>query len=174
MSPGTRTITVFVTLVTAGLLTVAAVAAVPRALRYHSGLFSGYGSGGRLLHVLSGLDLTDDQKTQIKAILKDEGPRIEPLADQVIRTKKALFDAVHTQQFDEPAVRSAAATAASAETEMAVERARTVSRLRGLLTPDQQAQIETIRRGFEERIEKRIGLTRSIWREHAADFIDAL
>ena len=163
MSPGTRTITVFVTLVTAGLLTVAAVAAVPRALRYHSGLFSGYASGGRLLHVLSGLDLTDDQKTQIKAILKDEGPRIEPLADQVI-----------TQQFDEPAVRSAAATAASAETEMAVERARTVSRLRGLLTPDQQAQIETIRRGFEERIEKRIGLTRSIWREHAADFIDAL
>ena len=57
---------------------------------------------------------------------------------------------------------------------MAVERARTVSRLLGVLTPGQQSKIETVRREFEERLGKRIGLARSIWREGAADFIDAL
>jgi len=174
MGPRTGKVTLLVSLLAAGLLTIGAVAAVPRMMHSHGGPFGELGFGGRLLRVLSSLELTDDQKTRIKTILKDEEPRMEPLADHVIQSKKALFEAVHAPGFDERAVRSAASVAATAETEMAVERARAVSRLRALLTPDQQAQLETIRRQFEERLEKRVGLARAIWREHAADFIDAL
>ena len=174
MSPRTGKITVFASAAAAGLLAFGAAAAVTHTLRYGSGPLAEYGAGGRLLRVLSGPDLTDDQKTQIKAILNDETPRIDPLADEAVRTKKTLFEAVHAPRFDETAVRSAAAGAAAAATEMSVERARTVSRLLGVLTPDQQAKIETVRRQFEERLGKRIGLARTIWREHAADFIDAL
>jgi len=55
-----------------------------------------------------------------------------------------------------------------------VERARIESRLRGILTDDQQNRLESMRRQFEERLERRVGLARTIWKEHAADFVDAL
>ena len=55
-----------------------------------------------------------------------------------------------------------------------VERARIESRLRGILTDDQQNRLESIRRQFEERLARRVGLARTIWKEHAADFVDAV
>ena len=70
MSPRTGKITVFASAAAAGLLAFGAAAAVTHTLRYGSGPLAEYGAGGRLLRVLSGLDLTDDQKTQIKAALK--------------------------------------------------------------------------------------------------------
>jgi len=174
MSPRRKKVAVLAVLFAACLLTIGAVAGVQHSRGHHGGPFGGFGFGGRLMGVLSDLDLTEDQKTQIKAILSEEGPKIEPLTDQVLETKKTLFEAIHRQRFDEDAVRSASAAAAGAQAELAVERARTVSRLRALLTDDQQAKLETIRAEFEQRLEKRIGLARSIWREHAADFVDAL
>jgi len=174
MSPRTKKVTVLASLFAAGLLTIGAVAGVQHSRGHHGGPFGGLGFGGRLMGVLADLDLTDDQKTQIKAILSEEGPKIEPLTDHLLKSRKTLFEAIHGQQFDEGAVRSASAAAAVAQTELSVERARTVSRLRALLTADQQAKLETIRTEFEQRLERRIGLARSIWREHAADFVDAL
>ncbi|MBI4589127.1 MAG: hypothetical protein HY725_09835, partial [Candidatus Rokubacteria bacterium] len=38
--------------------------------------------GGHFWGILSRLDLTDAQKEQVKAILKEEQPRLEPLADE--------------------------------------------------------------------------------------------
>jgi Spy/CpxP family protein refolding chaperone len=92
----------------------------------------------------------------------------------MLRSKKELFDAVHARTFDEKSVRSAASTAARATTDLSVERARMVSRFRDILTDEQQDRLEAIRLQFEQRLEKRIGLSRTIWKEHAADFIDAL
>jgi len=48
------------------------------------------------------------------------------------------------------------------------------SRLRGIITDEQQNRLESIRRQFEERLERRVGLARTVWKEHAADFVDAL
>ena len=31
-----------------------------------------------------------------------------------------------------------------------------------------------MRRRFEKRLERRVGLARTIWKEHAADYVDAL
>ena len=100
--------------------------------------------------------------------------RVEPLVDGLLRSKKALFEAVHSRTFDEKAVRAAASDSAKASTDLAVERARFESRLRGILTDEQQNRLESIRRQFEERLERRVGLARTIWKEHAADFVDAL
>ncbi len=174
MTPRGKKAVVLASVLSACLLTFGAAAGVTHAWHRHGGPFGGFGFGGRLMGALSDLDLTDDQKTRIKAILGEEGPKIEPLLDQVAQSKKTLFEAIHGRQFDEGAVRSASAAAAGAQTELAVERARTMSRLRALLTPDQQARLETIRQELEQQLEKRIGLARSIWREHAADFVDAL
>jgi Spy/CpxP family protein refolding chaperone len=158
--------------VAAGVLAVGA--AVPARMHHHGGLFGELGFGGGMGRAFASLDLTDDQKSQVKAILLDEGPKVEPLVDGLLRSKKALFEAVHSGTFDESAVRAAASDSAKATTDLAVERALIVSRLCGILTEEQQDRLESIRRQFEERLEKRVGLARTIWKEHVADFVDAL
>ncbi len=173
MSPRKKTVTVLAS-VAAGLLAIGAAVAVPARMHHHGGLFGELGFGGGIGRALTSLDLTDDQKTQVKTILQDEGPKVEPLVDELLRSKKALFEAVHSRTFDEKAVRAAASDSAKATTDLAVERARMVSRFRRILTDEQQDRLESIRRQFEERLEKRVGLARTIWKEHAADFVDAL
>ena len=173
MNPRKRTLAVVLSLA-AGLLAAGAAVAVPAHLSHRGGMFGELGFGGGIGRALASLELTDDQKTQVKGILKDEGPKVEPLVDEMVRTKKALFEAVHSRTFDEKAVRAAASDSARAAAELAVERARLVSRFRGILTDEQQDRLESMRRRFEERLEKRVGLARSIWKEHAADFVDAL
>ncbi len=158
--------------VAAGILAIGA--AVPARLHHQGGLFGGLGFGGGMGRALASLDLTDDQKSRIKAILQDEGPSVEPLVDGLLRSKKALFEAVQSRTFDEKAVRAAASDSPKASTDLAVERARIESRLRGILTDEQQNRLESMRRQFEERLERRVGLARTIWKEHAADFVDAL
>jgi len=132
------------------------------------------GRRGPLRAILTGLDLTGAQKEQIKGILKDEQPRLEPLVDEMVRSRRALFEAVSAPTFDEGAIRAAADTAARAATALAVERARMGSLLRGVLTAEQQARFDEGLRRMRERMAKRGALGRRIWREHAADFVDAL
>jgi periplasmic protein CpxP/Spy len=173
MTPRTKTLAILAS-VAGCVLAIGAALAVEAGHYHHGGPFAEFGFGHGMARALASLDLTDDQKSQMKAILKDEGPRIEPLIDRVLSTKKDLFDAVHGRTFDEQSVRSASSAAAQASADMAVEKARMVARMRDVLTDDQQGRLETIHKEFEERFEKRIGQMRSNWMEHASDFIDAL
>jgi len=173
MSPRTRTAAVIASI--AGVLVAIGVAvAVPAHLSHRGGGFGGFGFGGGLGRALASLDLTDDQKTQVKAILQDEQPKLDPLVDRLLRSKRALFDTVHARTFDEKTVRAAASDSVKAQADLAVEKARLVSRVRGVLTDEQQDRLDAIRRRFADRMEKRVGLARTIWREHASDFVDAL
>lgn len=174
MSPRTKKIALFASVLVAGLLTFGALAALPAAMPHHGGVFGDFGFGHRAARALSALELTDEQKSQVKGILRESGPAFDPLVDEVLRSKKALFEAVHRAQFDEHAVRDAAAAAGRAGTDLAIEKARIVSRVRGLLTAEQQGKLETIHQEFEARLLKHIGLARDIWREHAEDFIDQI
>ena len=173
MSPRKKTLAI-VASVSVAILAIGAAVAVPARMYHHDGPFGEFGFGHGVARALASLDLTDDQKSQVKTILKDESPKLEPLVDEMVRSKKALFDAVHARTFDEKTVRSAASASAQATTDLAVEKARMVSRFRGILTDEQQQRLDTIRRQFEDRLERRLGLARTIWKEHAADFIDAL
>jgi len=174
MSPRKKTLVILAS-VLGGALAIRAAVAVPAGMHHHhGGMFGEFGFGHGLGRALAGLELTDEQKSKAKAILEDESPTIEPLVDQMLLSKKALFDAVHASAFDEKGVRSAAAAAGQASTDLAVERARILSRFRGILTDEQQARLETIRQQFEERFERHIDMARTKWKEHAADFIDAL
>lgn len=86
------------------------------------------------------LNLTDDQKTQIKNI-----------EDSFRDNNKALFDqmrALHEQQgdptngaFDEAAVRAAAEARAKVQVELEVSHAKMMSQIFNLLTAEQKAQL---------------------------------
>jgi len=178
MTETTKRITI-VSLAAAGLLVLGAAVAGPR-LAGHAGCalggFADHGGGGfgSLHHVLSDLDLTDDQKSAIKQILADERPNLDPLLDRKIETHKALFKAVHTGRLDESAVRAAARRSAAADADLAVEKAVLFSKVRGALTSEQRDKVDALLQRFEDKLEKHVDLGRSIWREHADDFIDAL
>jgi Spy/CpxP family protein refolding chaperone len=94
------------------------------------------------------LNLTDDQKAQIKKI-----------TDSFAESNKALFDqmrALHqsepdpgTGTFDEAAVRAAAEARARIQVELEVSHAKMMSQIAGVLTAEQKAQLAAKRQQFE-------------------------
>ena len=86
------------------------------------------------------LNLTDDQKAQIKKV-----------QDSFRDSDKALFDQLRTLQqnqadpangaFDEAAVRSAAEARAKIQVELEVSHAKMMSQIFSVLTPEQKAQL---------------------------------
>lgn len=95
------------------------------------------------------LNLSDDQKAQIKKI-----------TDSFHESNKALLDqlrALHESEpdpfgaFDEAAVRTAAEARAKIDVELAVARAKMMAQIGAVLTTDQKAQLAARRQQFERR-----------------------
>ena len=102
------------------------------------------GHGEPMMHLLSQLNLSDAQKTQVHGILEEEHPRMAPLMDASMKARHALEQAIHAPAFDENAIRAAAAQAGNAEADLAVEKGRLASRIRAVLTPEQQKQMDAL------------------------------
>src|SRR5258708_9006969 len=134
------------------LLIVAAVAFSHGDMGRHQGPRDGGFRGGPGprdgLGPLRDLNLTDDQKAQIKKI-----------NDSFEESNKALFDqmrAVHVSEpdpmsgnFDEAAVRTAAEARAKIQVELEVSHAKMMSQIAGVLTAEQKAQLAARRQQFE-------------------------
>jgi Spy/CpxP family protein refolding chaperone len=134
------------------LLIVAAVAFSHGHMGRHQGPRDGGFRGGPGprdgLGPLRDLNLTDDQKAQIKKI-----------NDSFEESNKALFDqlrALHSSEpdpvsgtFDEAAVRAAAEARAKVQVELEVSHAKMMSQVAGVLTADQKTQLAARRQKFE-------------------------
>ena len=114
---------------------------------------SGLGRHGFEMRILKQLDLTDEQKAQVKSILSDERPTIQPLVQQLGATRRELRAATVNGQFDEATVRALAAKATQAMTDLIVEKARVQSKIYNVLTPEQQTKFNQL----QERIIERMG-----------------
>ena len=101
------------------------------------------------------LDLTPEQREQIKAIQAAEREKVEPLRQQMQEGREQLRAVAEQQPFDEAAVRTLAAGQAEIRTEMIVSHARVRNQINALLTPEQREQAEKLglfmkeRRGFK-------------------------
>jgi Spy/CpxP family protein refolding chaperone len=112
------------------------------------GFRGGPGPRDGLGPILHDLNLTEDQKAQVKKI-----------ADSFQESNKALFDqlrALHTSEpdpmsgtFDEAAVRAAAEARAKVQIELEVARAKMMSQIAGVLTAEQKTQLAAKRQHFE-------------------------
>src|SRR5712671_4187677 len=133
------------------LLIVAAVAFSHGHLGRHQGPRDGGFRGGPGprddLGALRDLNLTDDQKAQIKKI-----------TDSFEESNKALFDqmrALHGSEpdpsaaFDEATVRAAAEARAKIQVELEVSHAKMLSQIAGVLTAEQKTQLAARRQKFE-------------------------
>jgi Spy/CpxP family protein refolding chaperone len=98
----------------------------------------GMGPEGNFVLMVKVLDLTKEQKEQIKSILDVERERVSPLVRQLAENREKLRQAVEAEPFDEPTVRTLATSQEKAHIEMVVSRVRVESRILALLTPEQR------------------------------------
>lgn len=84
------------------------------------------------------LGLSDAQKAKITAIFDDQRQVSVPLRQKLADSRKQLHQAMAADPFNEAAVRAAAANGEAVRTELTLSRARTMSRIMAVLTPEQQ------------------------------------
>lgn len=102
------------------------------------------------------LNLTDQQKQEIAAILKTYRDDIVTAVDNVIVARKNLLETIHGSEYNETAVRTASQAVANAEEELAVLRAKVVSEVKGVLTAEQLSKIEQLKTDIMDRVKSRV------------------
>lgn len=111
--------------------------------REHRG--KGMGPGRHFARMARDLDLTAEQKGQIKTILDAEREKSAPLRKQLADNREQLRKLAEKDPFDEAAVRKLAADQEKSHIEMIVSRTRTMNRVHALLTPEQQEKARKLR-----------------------------
>ena len=98
------------------------------------------------------LNLTDDQKTQFKAMLQKEHPAMKMLMAQQHQIDLQLRQYVEGN-YDEAKVQALAQQKAQLQTQLTVAETRIHSQMYQLLTPDQQSQFKQMEANRETRMQ---------------------
>jgi protein CpxP len=114
----------------------------------------GYGMEGHKMGFLAkSLNLTDDQKAQMKTIMEKNHTTLKPLMQQSHQIEQQLRQYVEGP-YDETKVRTLATQKAQIEVELTVAHTRVHNQLYQLLTPDQQAKVKEMEAKHEARMQK--------------------
>jgi len=108
---------------------------------------------GRFKKQLAQLGATDEQKAQVKAILRKYQPTAGPLIQEVVTERRALRDAIRAETIDETAIRAQAAKVASLEADLAVQRAHVAHDIRAVLTPEQLQKLKDMQINVDARVD---------------------
>src|ERR1700737_1396929 len=95
---------------------------------------------GPLFPILRRLQLTPDQRGQVRQILLGHREDFRNLIQRAVKGRKALFRAVYLDPFDEGVIRDRSADVAAVQADEAVLRATIRTEIFGVLTPDQLAR----------------------------------
>jgi protein CpxP len=114
----------------------------------------GYAGGHRdpLQRLMRQVDLTDAQQTEIKVIIDTSRTDMENVRQQLRDSRKAMYNLVAGTDYNLERVRELADQQAKLNTELTVARIDTMHRTLQVLTPDQQAELATLR---EQRMTKK-------------------
>lgn len=103
------------------------------------------GQFGRLLQLRSELDLSDEQRTEIREIVKSHKSEIAAAMKPVVEKRRALREATLAETPNEQAIRTAAADLGKALGDVAVVGAKIKAEVREVLTPEQREKIKSHR-----------------------------
>ena len=109
------------------------------------GAFPGEGWGGPP-PFLRGLHLTEEQQDKVFAIVHAAAPALRDQEKALRKAREALRDLNESTQYEESRVKGLADTAAKADSQLTVLRARTEHEIRALLTPEQLKDLQEHRR----------------------------
>jgi periplasmic protein CpxP/Spy len=101
------------------------------------------------------LDLTDAQKSQLINIIDKYQTERRAAAHNFFKARRDFFRAMHGKRFDEANLRKAFEQVSSIEENAFVLRAKMISEMKGVLTPEQISLLEKQHRGSFERIKHR-------------------
>lgn len=102
----------------------------------------GHMMGGELGMFLHQLNLTDDQKAQVKQIFQTEKPNIKPLMQQEMQSHLRLMQLITSGgTFDQGAATAIATQEAQTHIQMEVEHAKIGAQIYKLLSSDQKAKV---------------------------------
>ncbi|HEY6373309.1 MAG TPA: Spy/CpxP family protein refolding chaperone [Candidatus Sulfotelmatobacter sp.] len=114
----------------------------------------GYGMAGhRMGFFAQALNLTDEQKAQMKTIMQKEHPAMKPLMQQQHQIDLQLRQYVEGT-FDPVKVQALAAQKAQIQAQLTINETRVHNELYQLLTTDQRTQLKEIEANHEARMQK--------------------
>jgi Spy/CpxP family protein refolding chaperone len=106
------------------------------------GHFMHGGRGGPLEHMAQVLDLSDEQKTQIRAEIRADWPELKPKVKAVLEAHRQLADTVRSDSPSESKIRAQAEGLARSEGDLAVELSRLHQKISPILTDAQRKKCE--------------------------------
>ena len=115
----------------------------------------GMGMEGHLHFLAAKLNLTDDQKTQMKAVMQKERPTMQPLHQQQRQIDLQLRQYVEGT-FDQVKVGVLAAQKAQIQAAITVQQTRIHNEMYQLLTSDQKAQLKQMEANHAARMQQRM------------------
>jgi periplasmic protein CpxP/Spy len=117
-----------------------------------------HGPGPEMVeHMAAVLGLTEDQKTQIKALMDGLQPAEEARHQKMEELHKQLEAATANGQFDETKVREIANQQGQIHAEQILEHERMKAKVFSLLTPEQRIKAEEMHKRFGEGHRRRSG-----------------
>ena len=113
----------------------------------------GFGMRGHMEFLSKKLNLTDEQKSQMKAIMQKEHPALEPLMQRQHQVDLQLRQYAEGS-FDEAKVRALATQKAQIQAQLTVEETRIHNEMYQMLTSDQQSQLKQMETEREARMQQ--------------------
>jgi Spy/CpxP family protein refolding chaperone len=143
------TLTLAAALNLGGWLTTPSLAA-DAAMPAHRGFFQ---------RIAQRLNLTDDQKAQIKTILRSEKDTLKPMLGRLHTARENLRAAIQAGDANETSVRAASAQVAAVEADLAVERMKIYGKIAPILTDEQRQQISDFQQRADDFTDQAIAHT---------------
>ncbi len=104
-------------------------------------------------HIMADLNITDQQRDQIKQILKDEKPNIEALVQRAEAERTELHA---MNSFDEAKVRSVAESNSALYVDAIVEREKVRAKIFAVLTPEQRTKVNKMMGQWHEHVQEHL------------------
>ena len=115
-----------------------------------------FGMPGPMMKFLADkLNLTDEQKSEMKAVMEKAHPAMKPLFEQQHQIDLQLRQYVEGN-FDESKVQALAAQKAQIQAQMTIAETRVHNQMYALLTADQQTQLKQMEANHEARMQERM------------------
>ena len=102
------------------------------------------------------LNLTDDQKAQIKQLFQAERPAMKPLMQQEHAAHTQMIQLITSGTFEQAKVAAAAAQESQVHMQMEIEHAKIASQIYQLLSSDQKAKVADIIAQHQQRMQERM------------------
>lgn len=130
-----------VTLAGAALLALTVTAAYAR----HGGMGGGWGAGpGPMGRIVRHLDLEDEQREEIRAIMQASRGDARQLREQMGQLRRDISNTIRTSGFDADQVRLMLENRSSLMIDLAMVRIENMAGIYATLTPEQQAKVDEL------------------------------